>query len=51
MRIRFGCPFFSKVVVCGHCLMTLSIAGMSEVGEVAGMSEVGEVVLFCPSQY
>ena len=22
---RFGSPFFSKVVVCGHCLVTLSL--------------------------
>ena len=22
VRIRFGSPFSSKVVVCGHCLMT-----------------------------
>ena len=25
VRIRFGSPFSSKVVVCGHCLVTLSI--------------------------
>ena len=25
VRIRFGCPFSSKVVVCGHCLVTLSL--------------------------
>ena len=25
VRIRFGSPFSSKVVVCGHCLMTLSL--------------------------
>ena len=24
VRIRFGSPFSSKVVVCGHCLVTLS---------------------------
>ena len=23
--IRFGSPFSSKVVVCGHCLVTLSL--------------------------
>ena len=22
---EFGCPFSSKVVVCGHCLVTLSL--------------------------
>ena len=26
VRIRFGCPFLSsEVVVCGHCLVTLSL--------------------------
>ena len=25
VRIRFGSPFSSKVVVCGHCLVTLSL--------------------------
>ena len=25
VRYRFGSPFFSKVVVCGHCLVTLSL--------------------------
>ena len=25
VRIRFGCPFSSKVVVSGHCLVTLSL--------------------------
>ena len=25
VQIRFGCPFSSKVVVCGHCLVTLSL--------------------------
>ena len=25
VQIRVGCPFYSKVVVCGHCLMTLSL--------------------------
>ena len=25
VRIRFGSPFSSEVVVCGHCLVTLSI--------------------------
>ena len=24
-RVCFGCPFSSKVVVCGHCLVTLSL--------------------------
>ena len=28
VRIRFGCPFSSKVVVCGHCLVTLSLTIM-----------------------
>ena len=23
--IRFGCPFSSKIVVCGHCLLTLPL--------------------------
>ena len=22
---RFGCPLFSKVVVCGHCVVTLPL--------------------------
>ena len=26
VRIRFGSPFSSKAVVCGHCLVTLSLA-------------------------
>ena len=26
VRFRFGFPFSSKVVVCGHCLVTLSLA-------------------------
>ena len=25
VRYRFGSPFSSKVVVCGHCLVTLSL--------------------------
>ena len=25
VRIRFGSPFSSKVAVCGHCLVTLSL--------------------------
>ena len=25
VRIHFGSPFSSKVVVCGHCLVTLSL--------------------------
>ena len=25
VRIRFGSPFSSKIVVCGHCLVTLSL--------------------------
>ena len=25
VRIRFGFPFSSKVLVCGHCLVTLSL--------------------------
>ena len=25
VRIRFGSPFSSNVVVCGHCLVTLSL--------------------------
>ena len=25
VRIRFGSPFSSKVVVCGQCLVTLSL--------------------------
>ena len=25
VRIRFGSPFSSKVVLCGHCLVTLSL--------------------------
>ena len=25
VRIRFGCPFSSEVVVCGHCLVTSSL--------------------------
>ena len=25
VRIRFGSPFSSKVVVCGHCHVTLSL--------------------------
>ena len=25
VRIRFGSPFSSKLVVCGHCLVTLSL--------------------------
>ena len=25
LQIRFGSPFSSKVVVCGHCLVTLSL--------------------------
>ena len=25
VRIRFGSPFSSKVVVCGHCLVGLSL--------------------------
>ena len=28
---RFGSPFSSKVVVCGHCLVTLSITFHSEI--------------------
>ena len=28
VRICFGSPFSSKVVVCGHCLMTLSLTIM-----------------------
>ena len=24
VRIRFGSPFYSKIVACGHCLATLS---------------------------
>jgi len=28
VRIRFGSPFSSKVVVCGHCLVTLSLTIM-----------------------
>ena len=26
VQIRFGSPYSSKVVVCGHCLVTLSLA-------------------------
>ena len=25
VRIRFGSPFSSKIVVCGHCLVILSL--------------------------
>ena len=25
VRIRFGSPFSAKIVVCGHCLVTLSL--------------------------
>ena len=25
VRIHFGSPFSSKVVICGHCLVTLSL--------------------------
>ena len=28
VRIGFGFPFSSKVVVCGHCLVTLSLTVM-----------------------
>ena len=28
VRIRFGSSFFLKVVVCGHCLVTLSLTIM-----------------------
>ena len=28
VRIRFGSPFSLKVVVCGHCLVTLSVTIM-----------------------
>ena len=28
VRFRFGSPFSSKVVVCGHCLVTLSLTIM-----------------------
>ena len=28
VQIRFGSPFTSKVVVCGHCLVTLSLTNM-----------------------
>ena len=28
VRIRFGSPFSSKVVVCGHCLVTLYLTIM-----------------------
>ena len=30
VRIRFGSPFSSKVVVCGHCRVTLSITIMKD---------------------
>ena len=28
VRIHFGSPFSSKVVVCGHCLVTVSLTIM-----------------------
>ena len=28
VQIRFGSPFSSKVVVCGHCIVTLSLTIM-----------------------
>ena len=28
VRFRFGSPFSSKVAVCGHCLVTLSLTFM-----------------------
>ena len=29
VRIRFGSPFSSKIVVCGHCVVTLSLVRYS----------------------
>ena len=30
VRIRFGSPFSSEAVVCGHCLLTLSLTFMKQ---------------------
>ena len=45
VRYRFGFPFVSKVVVCGHCLVTLSLTINETVKQLSSPPTLMQVIL------
>ena len=45
VRYRFGSPFSSKVVVCGHCLVTLSLTTNETLKWLSSLPILMQVIL------